>query len=387
MVPEERPSIAALISVVFFSTVATMMVTAVLPAYFKELGLSYIQIGRIEGCTACVAFLSKFLSGIFSDKIQKRKLLIVWGTGLSVIAKGSFALATGGASIFLVQICDRLAKGMRSCPLDAMISDLGGNKRRSYGVKHVVFLCGSITGSYITYRILKNSEITIKSIFYAAMIPAAIACLCAKRFVKEPELFVEGSNFSLKNIVRDIDSYLWRLFGVLFLLMFARFGLSFLVLKSMNAGIAVSGTARLYILYDISAAIAALFSVIAAKRTSHELLFKVSLVCHMIAHLAFFVARGKCLIFVGTILAGAHIGMSQGCIMYMISSLTKSHNRATAFSIYYLISSVGLFLSNNVAGRLSHVNPSLAFLFGAMFCALTLLAFKYISASQKIADA
>ncbi|MDR0631059.1 MAG: MFS transporter [Holosporales bacterium] len=371
-----------LILIVFFSTVATMMVTTVLPSYFNLLGLTYEQIGRIEGWAAFVAFFSKFWSGVFSDKIRKRQQIVALGAALSVLSKASFTLATGYASILAVQVCDRFAKGMRSCPLDAMISDCAGKRKRSYGLKHVAFFCGSIFGSYLTFRLLRDAHLGIKSIFTVAAIPAIVASFIASNKLNDNKVQLEGEKISLMYALKNIDRYLWRLYSVLFLLMFARFSISFLILKSISLGTPIASIPRMFMLYDCSAAFAALFWSAVASKVRQDLLFKAALIAHIMAHCVLVVAHQSWILYSSIILAGIHIGMSQGSIMFMISSHAKPFNRATAFSIYSLVASVGLLLSNRIAGLLSSYNPSYAFLCGASLSAFALLAFTLLEKSR-----
>jgi MFS family permease len=378
-----------LLLVVFFSTVATLMITTVLPAYFRELHLTYRQIGTIEGWAACAAFMSKFFSGILADRISDRRLLVMAGTGLNVISKACFALATSGASILTVQVADRLAKGMRSLPLDAMISDNAGRKKRSYGLKHVAFFSGSIVGGYVTFQLLNVATFKLRSIFGAATIPAIIAFLLASNIKRrqtslkpiplESVSTPAPSSLKLLRPIRFInmcptlnfDKFLWRLYAVLFVHMFGRFSISFLGLKAMSVGMQITDLPRIYMLYDGSAALAAFFWVLSKQ----NILFKAALITHIAAHSVLFMAQGKWSIFAGVVLAGVHAGMSQGAIMYMISSHTEHGNRATAFAVYALVASVGLLLSNKFAGWLSSIDLPFAFLGGAVFCTLTLFAF------------
>lgn len=184
--PTSTQSLIALIAIVFLSTLATMMVVTVLPAFYLRLGLTPSQIGGIEGLAGTAAFLSKFLSGIFSDRIHKRKELIVWGTCLSVLSKACFALATGGLSLGLIQVGDRLAKGLRSCPLDALIADLAPPKQTGlcYGMKYTFFLLGSVLGGLATYALLKSIHEQYRIIFALATLPAGLACWIATKGLK-----------------------------------------------------------------------------------------------------------------------------------------------------------------------------------------------------------
>lgn len=385
-------NLLALIAVVFFSTLASVMVVTVLPAFFtQKLHLTYEQIGYIEGVTAFTAFLSKFFSGIFSDKIHKRKDIIVWGTRLSILSKGCFALSTGFLSVFMVQTFDRLAKGMRSCPSDAMIADLSTQQQSGlyYGLKYTAFMMGSVLGGCFTYQLLKVVGSNFKVIFCLAMIPACIAYFistcCIYENPQPPPL--RQSKIPFLKIILGFNSIYWKLLGVLFLLMFARFGTSFLGIHIIKLGMPTTDLPRFSILYDCCAVFASLISGFFSCHFSKERIFKISLIVHAGAHFLFFIASSKIFIVCGAILAGFHIGMAQGTIMSLISKFTSHDNHATAFALYYFIAGFGILLSNILAGELSYLfqSPSGAFLGGIIFCGLTFLAFQgFIKSTRRI---
>ncbi|MDR2464382.1 MAG: MFS transporter [Holosporales bacterium] len=364
--------------IVFFSTLATMTVTTVLPAFFENLGLTYTQIGYIEGGAASIAFLSKFLSGIYSDRIRKRKTLIVYGTALSIITKCGFSLVTGFYSLFIVQICDRFAKGLRSSPVDAMIADVSAKSQNShyYGLKYTFFMIGSILGGYITYKILENVGLSFRLIFGIAIVPAIIANFLSIKFLNDAPLPPQG-NITLKCAISKINPIFWKYLFILLLLMFARFSTSFLGIKAMNIGLPVSDLPRLSMLYDVCAVLASIFAVITSSNINKETLFKSSLVVHIFSHFAFLIASSTEAIFIGTILSGLHIGMSQSAILSIVSRFAVCENKATVFSIYYFVSGIGIFMSNALAGRLSNVFDSStgAFAGGLFFCCAALFTF------------
>jgi MFS family permease len=404
--------IFVLVLIVFFSTMATMMVTTVLPAFFENLGLTYTQIGYIEGSAASVAFLSKFLSGIYSDRFRKRKSLIVCGTTLSVITKCSFLLATGFCSLFIVQICDRFAKGLRSSPVDAMIADVSVDKDLNYcavetyqksttddkenqgfdnaqngrfqqphyyGLKYAFFMIGSILGGYITYKILKNVGLNFKLIFCIAIIPAIISNILSFKFLDDTVSQQQPVRDTLMCTLAKVNPIFWKYLIVLLLLMFARFSLSFLGIKAIKIGLPVSKLPCLSMLYDVCAVFSSLLSVIISYKISKETLFKSSLVRHIFSHFAFLIASSTEAILIGTILSGLHIGMSQGAILSIISKFATETNKATVFSIYYFVSGIGIFMSNALAGCLSSVLDSStgAFAGGLFFCCAALLTFHF----------
>lgn len=384
--PSPKHPLAALISIVFFSTLATTMGVTILPAFYLHLGLTPRQVGNIEGLAWSVAFLSKFLAGVFSDRLRKRKSLIVWGTRLSVVSKACFALSTGGVSLGLVQAGDRFAKGLRSSPADALIADLTLPKRTGFGfgLKYAVSLLGSVLGGLMVYGLLKFIGEQYRLIFGLAVIPAALAFWIASRGLKESPL---------SSIPASPASHSWmfpstyrRLLVVLFLLMFGRFSLSFLGIKALRLNLPTTDLPRLFILYDCCAAMTSFISgVLLCHITRKERLFKAALLIHACAHATFFLAQTSAMIVCGVILSGIHLGVAQSTILSLITQSAPCEKRATALSVYYLVAGTGIFFSNRLAGFLNghFATPSAAFLGGGCFCLLAWGAFTLLFSGRE----
>lgn len=380
--------LAALIAVVFCSTLATTMGVTILPAFYLKLNLTSQQVGSIEGFAWSAAFLSKFFAGVFSDRLRQRKTLIVWGTRLSVLSKACFAFATGGVSLGLVQVGDRFAKGLRSSPADALIADLTLPKRTGFGfgIKYAVSLMGSVLGGVVVYGLLKLIGERYRLIFGLATFPAMLACWAATKGLKEASV----SEVSIVLTPCNVFSTAYkRLLLVLFLLMFGRFSLSFLGIKALNLNLPTTDLPRLFVLYDCCAAITAFLSgVLLCRITRKEGLFKIALLIHAAAHLTFFLAQTKAMIVCGVVLAGVHLGLAQSTILFLITQFAPREKRATALSVYYLVAGVGIFLSNKLAGILNgcFANPSAAFLSGGCFCLLAWGTFAVLLGSPARVD-
>lgn len=382
-------SLLALIGIVFFSTISSMMILTTLPAFFKEnLHLSDHQIGWIEGVSALIVSLSKFAAGYLSDRFSQRKSIIVVGTFLSCVAKGCLALATGFVSVFLFRIVDRLGKGLRSCPSDAMIADLVTIKNRGffYGLKYTLLMSGGVLGGYVTYKLLGTIGTNFQLIFCLAMIPAFIALFLARRYlsdlnITEIETQLCSENPSFWQTLQNFDPMYWKLLWIVFLLMFGRFSETFIMLKAYSVKCSVESIPFLFSLYDLCAAIEALFFGFISMKISKEKLFKASLLVYALAHVVFCCSFSKSMLIVGGIIAGMHIGMSQGVLLALISKYASSEGRGTAFSLYYVVVGIGQLLSNLLAGTLNNLmhNSSGAFIGGAVFCCLAWSAFPRLS--------
>lgn len=388
-------NLLALVGISFFSTFATMMVLSVLPAFFTQtLKLTPIQMGKIEGAAVLTAYLSKFFAGIFSDHLKKRKCILVWGTALSVLSKACFALATGFLSVFLVQVGDRLAKGLRSCPADAMIADLtsmgGMSSRQYYNLKHVAMLSGSVVGAIVTRTVLSSHFFThvlggsYKFVFALATLPCLCAFFLASRALQEATL-VEPQEEKQPSLPfwRSLKSLSFPFFCILlvcFLLMFARFSISFVGRRALDIGIQPKDWAVLTVMYDSCAVMIALLCCLWRGWNNGIKIFKLAVICHIGAHTLFFLAISPLTFTLGTILAGVFLGASQGVVLSFVAGSVPKECRATAFALYYLVVGFGGLLSNRLAGRMCEIlhSSSGAFLGGCVFSILTLWFFSLL---------
>lgn len=383
---DDIKNLIGIVGIVFFSTTASMMILTILPIFLSEkLHLTFKQIGLIEGLAAFSSFIAKCTVGFLSDKVGKRKSFIIMGTFLSALSKALFVIATGFTSIFIVRIFDRLAKGARSSPIDAMIADIVPNKTRGlyYGIKYTLFMLGAIFGGYITHYMIVFVNGNFHLIFILATIPALIAHLLSITFLKEKKFLSipkekESKGSPKGSILKNLSSLskdYWLFLSVIFFLMFARFSESFALLKAREIGFEISQIPLLSLMYDLCAAIFSLiFAFISLKVNKIKILF-VSLITQIIANIVFGFAFSKITIIIGGVIAGMHMGMSQGILLATISRFTNENNRATAFSVYYFVASFGLLFGNIIAGSLndSTNNTSMAFFGGIVFSTIALI--------------
>ncbi|MDR0633223.1 MAG: MFS transporter [Holosporales bacterium] len=392
-------NIIPLICVVFFSTIASMMVSTTLPTFLVEdLNLTYQQIGTIEGWAVFSAFVSKFFSGYASDKIQKRKIFVVSGTALSILSKGCFALTTGTVSIFIVKIFDRIAKGLRSCPSDAMLAEATVEKNRSffYGAKYMLFAGGAMCGGYFAHILLKLLGNKFRLVFLLSLIPAIVAFFISKRLVKDPQIIAaktQGLETAADTFATPPNSlnslnfskFFWKFLLAAAFLMFARFSESFLIIKARRVGFAIESIPLIAALYNLCAFGSALFTSLISRRIRKETLLKGSIVVQAIAHIVTFFAQTEQCVTASGILFGLHIGMSQVTLLAMVSGLAQKNNIATAFSVYYIVVAFSLLLSNILAGKLNTFfdSPSVAFAGGATFSIFSFCLLNMLTKSKR----
>ena len=378
------------VGVIFFSTFASMMVNATLPTFIVEkLKINYQQLGYIEGWAVFSAFISKFLSGIISDKIRKRKKLIIIGTVLSIFAKFCFAVTTGFLSIFIVKVFDRVAKGIRSCPSDAMIGDIASNKSRDffYALKYMLFTAGAVCGGYASHILLRLTNNNFRVVFITAIIPALIAFFLSHRFLEDSvinekkDCCQESQKIGFMSAIKKFDKFFIKFLLVIFFLMFARFSESFLVVKARVIGFSVESIPLLIVMYDACSFCSALLFGLLSFKIDRKVILKLAIVIQFFAHTISYFAISKNFIILSGILFGIHVGMSQGVLLALISSFSKDSCRATAFSIYYTVVAFSLLLGNSLAGKLNTIlnSTSGAFLGGAFFSLIAFCVLYFIT--------
>ncbi|MBY0281321.1 MAG: MFS transporter [Alphaproteobacteria bacterium] len=374
--PADNRSLWGIAWMSFFWSTATVMVFTLLPTFLTEvLGASKTKLGMIEGVAVFLAFLAKVFSGVLSDYWKSRKPLILVGTFLSIVVKSMFAVAASISWIFLARSIDRFSKGVRSAPTDALIADLSPQHKEgsSYGLRYMLYTLGAVFGGGIAALLMHLSPHNYRLVFWLSIIPAAVAFLILYFVVKPPaeETEIKQRPWHWRD-AKYLPPIFWKLLGVSFLLMLARFSEAFLTLRAKDLGWSIQMLPLLMVAYDIvNAGISLPIGRLADKYNRHKLLLTGILVL-TVTNLVIISIHAPAGIFVGMLLAGLHMGMTQGLIAALIAETTLPHLRGTAFAFYYLTSGTAVLIGNSVAGYLSDMMGGAvgAFWGGAVFTVL-----------------
>ena len=370
------------ISLVSFCwSASSMMVASVLPIYLVEvLNVGYVKIGYLEGMAVFCAFIAKVFSGILSDRVQKRHLLILIGSIITVITKPMLALSTTYSSVFLSRFFDRLAKGIRSAPTDALIADLNpGTLNYAFGFRQAVYILGAVFGALTSMFIMFIFELhSYRFIFSLAVIPAVMAVIILLIFVKDP-VFYKVKQLNEKISIRHISfinfsdfkkfpGYYWGLLFVTFFLMIARFSESFLSLKAKQFGWPICWLPLTIIISDLSHSYFSFISRKCATQDSAEKLLIIGLFTLIVANATWILANSNTTLIIAIILTGMHLGITQGVLRTLIAMSSPSIN-GTAFALFYLVSGCGVFIGNLIAGFLAQSFYLSAIFIGGMVAA------------------
>jgi len=362
------------------------MVHSLLPVFMSSvLGASMVTIGLVEGVAEATASITKVFSGFLSDYLGKRKLLAVIGYGLAAITKPVFPLATSIGWVFGARFVDRIGKGIRGAPRDALVADLTPPHLRgaAYGLRQALDTVGAFVGPLLALAFMAWFANDIKSVLWVAIFPAFLAVGFLILVVKEPQRGHTGAGRGNPIALADIkklESRYWLvvLLGAAFTL--ARFSEAFLVLRAQSVGLAIGLVPIVMIVMNVVYAASSYPAGIAADRVSRRTLMLWGLVALILADLALAWSVAPWQAFAGAALWGLHMGLTQGLLSKMVADGVPAELRGSAFGIFNLVSGVALLLASVVAGTLWQlIGPSATFIAGGVFAvvaAIGILAYQ-----------
>jgi len=355
------------------------LVHSLLPVFMTSvLGASMVTIGVVEGSAEATASITKIFSGGISDYFRKRKLLVVFGYGLGAVTKPMFPLASSVTWVFLGRFADRIGKGIRGAPRDALVADITPPALRgtAYGLRQALDSVGAFVGPLLAVVLMQWFANDIRTVLWFGVVPAVIAVALLIVFVREPERHddevTERLGLTLAT-VKQLPPPYWLVvqLGAVFTL--ARFSEAFLVLRAQNLGLAVGYIPAVMIAMNVVYASVAYPAGVAADRFGHRTLLMVGLAMLVVADVVLAGATTPAHAFVGTALWGLHMGLTQGLLSKLVADTAPATLRGTAFGVFNLVSGGALLLASVIAGVLwSQVGPSGTFIAGAVFALLAM---------------
>jgi MFS family permease len=343
----------------FFWSSGTIMVAALLPTFLTEvLHASHTKVGILEGVAIALMFASKIVSGVLSDILRTRKPMIAVGTLFTILVKFMFAAATSFNLVFFAKCTDRISKGVRASPTDALIADLSTNQThgKSYGIRQTLYPLGVVFGSLLATGLMMVTNNNYRTVFLLATIPGMIALLILLLFIRQPKIQHEIPKRALRWSIRDIKflSYrFWLLMAVTTILMLARFSEAFLNLQAKSVGWKIAMLPLLFVAYELVHAIVAYPMGRLADKVNRKKLLLIGMGVLVVANFTLIGAttwRGALL---GVMIIGLHMGMTQGLISAMIADEAPADLRGTAFALYYFCIGGAVMIGNVIAGHLS----------------------------------
>ena len=377
-------SVWALGFVSMFMDISSEIVHALLPIYMATvLGATALQVGLIEGIAEATAAITKVFSGAISDRFGKRKLLAVIGYGLGALTKPVFPLATGMGWLVGARFVDRVGKGIRGAPRDALVADVTPPELRgaAYGLRQTLDTIGAFTGPLLAMALMWWTANNYQRVFWFAVLPAFIAVAILVIFVKEPErapaAAAQPRRFPLQRaeMARLGRAYCWVVaVGVVMTL--ARFSEAFLVLRAVDAGLHAMWAPLVLVVMGVAYALSAYPAGALSDRLPRHQVLAAGMVLLVLADLALAWLPGLWGLALGAALWGLHMGCTQGLLNAMVADTVPADLRGTAFGVFHLVTGVALLLASLIAGALwDSWGYQGTFMAGAVFAGLATLGF------------
>ena len=360
--------------------VSSEMIHALLPVYMVTvLGTSGFAVGVIEGIAEATASITKVFSGALSDWLGKRKWLAAVGYGLAAVSKPIFPLASTVGWLVAARFVDRVGKGIRGAPRDALIADISPPELRgaSFGLRQSLDTVGAFLGPLLAIGLMWMTAENFQTVFWIAALPAVLSFALIAFVVREPErpagLRRVRAPLSRSELGRLGALYWWIVAGAAVFTL-ARFSEAFLVLKAQAIGMPLVLVPVVLVIMNVAYAASAYPVGVFADRIGRVLL--------LIAGLLFLVAADVILAFssgffglgVGVVLWGLHMGFTQGLLAALVADAAPAELRGTAFGMFNLVTGIALLAASVIAGGLwDRVGPQGTFLAGAAFAVLTLI--------------
>ena len=350
---------------------------ALLPAFVTIfLGLPATALGAIDGIAEATANFTKLVSGRLSDKSQKRKPLILAGYGLAALAKPLFPLASSATAVMAARFIDRIGKGVRGSPRDAMIADESPPeiRGRAFGLRQSLDTIGALLAPLAAIALMWAFAGDIQAVFWVAIIPAVASVILAWVALREPEKHVDVAKPApVLGGFRDLGPGTKRLLAVGFLFALARFSEAFLILKGIEIGLSESWSPLTLVLFNVAFGVFAYPAGVLSDRMSPKSILGAGLAVLIAGNLVLAISSTMVGLALGTILWGAHMAMTQGIFARMVADSAPADKRATAFGAFWFVSGIGTLLASLAAGMLwDRSGSEMTFFAGAGVAAVAL---------------
>lgn len=365
--------------------ISSEMIHSLLPVFMvASLGASAFMVGLIEGVAEATALIVKVFSGALSDYWGKRKPLAVLGYGLVAISKPMFALASTAGLVLAARLTDRIGKGIRGAPRDALVADLAPAEIRgaAFGLRQSLDTVGAFLGPLLATGLMLAWANDFRAVFWVAIIPGVLAVVLLFFGVREPPPPPgrRAVNPIRRESLRQLSRSYWSvvLIGAAFTL--ARFSEAFLVLRAYDGGLPVALAPLVLIAMNIVYALSAYPFGKLSDGMSHGTLLALGLAVLIAADVALAYSNHWTWVWLGITLWGLHMGITQGLLATMVADAAPAELRGTAFGLFNLVSGVAMLLASVLAGMLwDRFGPAQTFVAGAIFSALALVAILFRS--------
>jgi MFS family permease len=360
--------------------VSSEMIHAVLPVYLVTvMGTSMVTVGIIEGIAEATASIVKVFSGVISDWVGKRKMLVVIGYGLAAFTKPVFPLAGTIGWLVGARFVDRIGKGIRGAPRDALIADIAPVDLRgaSFGLRQSLDTVGAVVGPLIAIGMLWLTANNFQAVFWVAVIPAFMSLALLMFAVNEPERppGLRKVRFPLSfSELKRLGSAYWLVVAVATIFTLARFSEAFLILRAQAVGLTLVLVPLVLVVMNVVYALAAYPAGVLSDRYNRLTMLTCGFSLLIAADLVLALSGGLAGVAIGVALWGLHLGITQGLLATLIADTAPAELRGTAYGVFNLLGGLALLAASVLAGALwDTAGPQATFLAGAAFTALAIV--------------
>jgi MFS family permease len=353
---------------------------SLLPLFMvTTLGAGMVTIGVVEGIAEATAAFVKAFSGTLSDRWRRRKPLVVLGYGLAALSKPAFPLATSIEAIFAARFADRVGKGIRGAPRDALVADITPPSFRgaAYGLRQALDSLGAVLGPVMAVLLMSWLADDVRTVLWCAVGPALLAVALLVAGVQEPSTAISRDGATLPVRLREaaaLPAHYWRVVGIAMLFTLARFSEAFLVLRADSVGLPAGQVPLVMIAMSTTYAAGAYPAGVAADRRGTRGLLLAGLAVLAVADVVLARATRPWHVLVGGAGWGLHLALTQGLFAKLVADAGPPRLRGTAFGVYSLATGMALLAASVLAGGLWRMaGPAATFHAGAVFAVLTML--------------
>ncbi len=363
-----------------FMDISSEMIHALLPVYMVAvLGTSSLTVGIIEGIAEATASITKVFSGALSDWLGKRKMLAALGYGLAAVTKPIFPLAPSIGWLVAARFVDRIGKGIRGAPRDALIADITPPEQRGagFGLRQSLDTIGAFVGPLLAIALMWATADHFQAVFWIAVIPAFVAVFLIVFAVKEPARPTGQRKVRMplrRSELRLLNATFWLVVVVATVFTLARFSEAFLILRAQSIGLSLALVPIVLVVMNLAYSLSAYPVGVLADRVSRPMLLAVGLLLLVVADLVLALVPNMAGLLIGVVLWGLHMGFTQGLLATLVADAAPAELRGTAFGVFNLITGIALLVASVVAGFLwDQIGPQATFLAGAAFALVTLV--------------
>ena len=367
-----------------FMDISSEMIHSLLPIFLLgTLGVSATLLGLIEGLAEATAQIMKLFSGLISDRFGNRKGLALLGYGMAAVVKPLFPLATSAAAVFAARIADRVGKGIRGAPRDAMMADITPPELRgaAFGLRQSLDTVGAFIGPLAAVGLMILYVDIVRAVLWFACVPALIAVAILAFGIQEPKHIENSQRKPGLNLTTAMllgyNFWIVTIMGAIFML--ARFSEAFLIIKASEVGLSARYVPVVLVVMSLAYSLTSYPVGVLSDKVGRRGLLLLGLAVLIFADVVLGFATSLVPVFIGVALWGLHMGLTQGLLSAMVADTAPTDLRGTAFGIFSLVSGVVLLVASTLAGILWDVAGSQAtFMAGAAFTTLALLLMPFV---------